>query len=431
MRILNKLPIKSDFFKNVLKLSSSSAFASVLTALALPVITRLFTKQDIGDFQLLYSIILLFGLLGPLKYEMAILLPKELEDRYHMVIVSFLVLGTFSLLLLVVFLFFGPEILRYLEAERLAGYEAWLVLGIFLTGMLQVVRYILILHKKFGDLARNRIYQMGVQHGVSIGWGWFSPSFLGLFAGYIVGVAVPVYLVLRRRLFHFRGFTWEKAKQLLYEYRKFPTFNTAAVFLNNFSLQLPVFMFAKFYDETIVAMYAIANQALVMPTITLIGTAVQQVYYQAASEAFQEHPRKLMGIYRQTLKKLSLVGLVPIGGVILLAPLLAGLIFGKEWSEAGVYMQILSLGIYFRLINSPIASALSIINRQEAGLVLIILSLALRFGAMYVFSDTPEQMLWALSISTALFYGFYNYSVYYYIRSAIRAHERGEGDERN
>ena len=44
MRILNKLPIKSDFFKNVLKLSSSSAFASVLTALALPVITRLFTK---------------------------------------------------------------------------------------------------------------------------------------------------------------------------------------------------------------------------------------------------------------------------------------------------------------------------------------------------------------------------------------------------
>ena len=94
-------------------------------------------------------------------------------------------------------------------------------------------------------------------------------------------------------------------------------------------------------------------------------------------------------------------------------------------------MQILSLGIYFRLINSPIASALSIINRQEAGLVLIILSLALRFGAMYVFSDTPEQMLWALSISTALFYGFYNYSVYYYIRSAIRAHERGEGDERN
>ncbi|MCB0291437.1 MAG: oligosaccharide flippase family protein [Calditrichaeota bacterium] len=430
MRILHKLPIKSDFFKNVLKLSSSSAFASVLTALALPVITRLFTKQDIGDFQLLYSIILLFGLLGPLKYEMAILLPKELEDRYHMVIVSFLVLGTFSLLLLV-FLFFGPEILRYLEAERLAGYEAWLVLGIFLTGMLQVVRYILILHKKFGDLARNRIYQMGVQHGVSIGWGWFSPSFLGLFAGYIVGVAVPVYLVLRRRLFHFRGFTWEKAKQLLYEYRKFPTFNTAAVFLNNFSLQLPVFMFAKFYDETIVAMYAIANQALVMPTITLIGTAVQQVYYQAASEAFQEHPRKLMGIYRQTLKKLSLVGLVPIGGVILLAPLLAGLIFGKEWSEAGVYMQILSLGIYFRLINSPIASALSIINRQEAGLVLIILSLALRFGAMYVFSDTPEQMLWALSISTALFYGFYNYSVYYYIRSAIRAHERGEGDERN
>ena len=63
------------------------------------------------------------------------------------------------------------------------------------------------------------------------------------------------------------------------------------------------------------------------------------------------------------------------------------------------------------------STTFSVINRQEVGLVLTLLSLVVRFAAMYVYRESPYGLLIALSVASALFYLFYNVSIYYFIKS--------------
>ncbi len=420
MAFWKKILPKSEFFKNVLKLFSSTVVAGLIQAGALTIITRLYSKADIGNYQLLLSIILIFGLIASLKYEQAIVLPKKEEDQDNLIVVSMLVLIGMSLFFLALFGLFDEPLLNLLDAGSISEYAVFIPIGIFLIGLLQVCRFILIRKKLFGDLAKNKVYQTTANQGLAIGWGAVSPSFIGLYAGYIFGILAPVGIVLSKKLFTLKYFTLSAARRLMNQYKKFPLFNTASIFLNNFSLQLPVFMFSNFFDADILGLYAIANQATVMP-INLIGASVAQVYYKEASERFNDGASALMNIYLQTVKKLTLIGLLPLAAIVTLAPYLAGIIFGEEWAVAGIYMQIISIGIYFRFINSPIATTFSIINRHEIALVLIAASVIIRYAAMYIFRENPISMLWALSIATAVFYAAYNLMVYWFIRKAIQA----------
>jgi len=397
--------------RNVLKLFSSTVAANAVRAVALLFITRIYTRADIGDFQTFFSIVIVLGMVASLKYEMAIVLPDKDEDADNLVIISFVTLLLFTCLVAVGFFLFRDAILGWLNAAALSNYVGLLIVGVFLTGLLQICRFLLIRYKRFNDLAFNKLYQSIFQQSVTIVWGLLTPSFLGLFFGYIIGALVPVWQVLRRKLFSFSRMSVIKFRQLIKQYKKFPLINTGSVFLNNFSLELPVFMFAAFFDPAAVGIYAIANQALVMP-VSLVGTSVQQVYYQAASEANNDHPGKILPVYLQTIKKLALLGGLMIGAIALLAPYLAGIIFGEAFADAGIYMAILAPAMFFRFLSSPVGATYSVINRQEVQVVLVAFSVMLRFIAMYLYRDHIIDMLWALSLSTAIFYAIYNYSLY-------------------
>ncbi|MCB0261888.1 MAG: oligosaccharide flippase family protein [Calditrichaeota bacterium] len=415
MRKLTEFYQKSEFFKNVLKLTSSSVFASIITFAALPVITRLYSKEDLGNFQILFSIIMIFGVVASLKYEMAIILPKDDDDARHLTIGSVLSVCFVSLMAALGFFLFDDFLFGLFDAVQLKGFSLFIGAGIFFTGLLQIVRYMLLRKKMFGELATNKIYQAASTQGVSIFWGFLQPNFSGLFAGFLIGTVIPIWLVWRKKIYHFNEISFSKLKKLLVYYRKFPLVNTSMVFLNNFSLELPVFMLSKFYGADVVGLYMLANRLSVIP-ISLVGTSVSQVYFQAASEAFNTNPSELNKIYQKTIRKLSLIGLIPTAAIFFLAPLLVGFIYGAEWTSAGVYMKIIIIGIYFRFVNSPISTTFSIIDRQELGLVLVAISVIIRFVAMYIFRDTAEQILWALSISSAIFYAVFNYFIYLAIK---------------
>jgi len=409
--LLNKIFGQSEFVNNVLKLFSSTVVANAIRAGALVIITRLYTGSDIGEFQTFFSISLIIGIVASLKYELAIVLPKEDTDADHLVVLSFLTLVVITLFAAVGIFFFQDNLLRVLNATALKAYSFLLLPAIFLMGLLQICRFLLIRYKRFNDLALNKLYQSAVHQGVTLSWGAIAPSFLGLFYGYIVGLCIPIWLVLRRRLFAVRHIRWFRMQELMAKYKKFPLINTGSVFLNNFSLELPVFMFAAYYDPTVVGIYAIANQAMVMP-VNLVGTSVQQVYFQAASEAYNEHPGKILPVYLSTLKRLFLLGGGLIGLIALLAPFLAGKVFGEAFSASGIYMAILAPAVFFRFLSSPIGATYSVINRQEVQVALIGASVIFRFVAMYVFREDVLHMLWALSVSTAVFYAVYNYWLY-------------------
>lgn len=413
---LSRLVPGSPFARNVLKLFYGTSLKSLITFLALPILTRLYTPEDIGLFQLLLSVSMTFSIVSTLKYEMAIVLPRRRREAEHLVVLTLLSLAMMTAVTAVLFALWGDPLLRLLKAPGLAPYKALAVAAIFATGLLQGVRYIQIREKQYGDLARNNVVQAVVTQAGSVGFGILQPTFLGLFGSYALGCLVSALAILHQaRVTRYRiRRRW--LRLLAWKHRQFPLISTIGMFIHELTIELPVFMFSGFYGAQVVGYYALAHRLLSTP-MNLIQTSVGQVYFQEASAAFQQSPARLLRVYLVTIRRLALVGLVPLVLALVAAPPLVRILLGEQWATSGVYIQIIVFGLYFGFINGPIGTTYAVIGRQEIILYLRIASIALRFGSMYLLRRDPVLMLWASSLSMSLYYIVCNFMVYVAVKA--------------
>jgi O-antigen/teichoic acid export membrane protein len=122
-----------------------------------------------------------------------------------------------------------------------------------------------------------------------------------------------------------------------------------------------------FFSSIIVGHFALGNRLLGIPS-ALLGHAVAQVFFQRASELRSSNSNlteAVEGAFRQLVN----VSLFPAMLLTLMGRDLVVLIFGSQWAEAGLYLQILSVGAFFQFIFSPISTLFVVIERQDLALV--------------------------------------------------------------
>lgn len=406
---------KTEFNQNIFRMFTGTSLGTLITFASMPILTRLYSQEDFGNFQLLLSIVVLFASIGSLKYEVAIVLPKDKKKSDEIATLSFLLLAFTTAIFALLFIVLGDTILTLLNASALNNFVFFIIIGIFFTGFYQVTENIVVKNKQFNVLSNNKIFKSLITNGGGITAALIKPTFTGLYSSQLLSNIIVSLTNIYKSKFKLVKMSKEKITNLFKEYKKFALFNTPLVFINTYSLQLPIFLITFYFGAGTVGLYMIADRLLITP-LNVIGQSFQKVYLKEASDAHYKGKGELLKVYKSTVKKLSLIGLAPLIIVFVAAPFAVDLVLGDEWREAGVYMQILMIGFYFRFINSPISSTFSIINKQEIGLIIIIFSLLLRWGAMVMFSQTIYSMLIALTISTSIFYIMYNAVIFYYIK---------------
>ncbi len=416
-KIFNKIlsAFTTEFSKNIVKVFSGSAIAYLIGFLSLPLITRLYSAADIGTYQVLLSVIVLFSTISALKFETAIVLPKEDSEANTIAVVTLLSVVVTTLIFGILFLLAGEQILELLKKPELSNLTGLIVLGIFFNGIYLSMQYLYIRRKEFGKLSKNRIVEASATGGGSVILGFLKFDYMGIFLSKIAGVVIASLMIFRNTgLNIFKNTGMGEIKAVVKKYKKFPLVNTPMVLLNTLSLELPVFMISIFFDAGIIGLYALARRVLSLP-LSMIGRSFSQVYLQAASDAYNQGCEELEKVYISTVKKLALIGIAPVI-ISLFAPWIFEIVFGPDWVEAGVYLQLMIFWLYFQFINSPISTTYSIINKQEIGLFIILLSIILRFVVMYLFSENAREMILALSLATGVFYIIFNFSIYMTIK---------------
>lgn len=410
-RIRAFLSRRSEFFKNVARVSLGQIGATALTFLAVPIVARLYAPADFGSVQLMLSIIGTLVVLSTWKYEMVIVIADDESESRAATLLCLVVIGSTSLAFLAGFLTGGDALLRYFDAEQLQPYAPLLALGVMTSALLVVARSHLIAKKKFSTYSTNSIAQVASTQTLSISWGLLRPDFFGLFASQILGQVVSTALAFLRVPLRLRGIGLPRALEVAKKHRKFPLVNTPGVFVNTLGSELPVFLLARFFDADILGFYMLTNRLLNQPML-LLGQAVAKVYLNSAAEAGREGGESLLRLYTRTLSRLALLGLVPAAVVVFLGPLAVEIVLGSEWEAVGRYMQILMVLKYSQFISAPLSTTLSVVGRQELGVYVMVASTIMRFAAMYWFSDTPESMLLALSVSGTLANAIYVFVPY-------------------
>lgn len=409
---------QSDFTKNVMRLAGSSTVAIAITLVSLPIITRIYTPEDFGQFQILLSTIGVLSVITSFRYEMAIVLPKGRNEASAVYTLALIFLFLTTLLITLAFFFFGGAFLRLLNAEVLEPYLFLMCIAIFLAGLVQVLRYAITREKRFKELGSNRVIETASAQGMKISLGLLSPTFLSLFISQVAGYVLSIVLAVKYKKTSL-SLSRRKLSWALKKYHRFILYNTPAVLVNTVALQLPVFMIARYFGPEFVGYYVLAIKLIEVP-LKIVGNAISQVYYKQAADIYHSGPENLLRLYRRTVTKLSVLMIVPTIFVVVLAEPIVPYILGQNWSEVGSIMTFLVVWKFFEFINYPVSSTLTVINEQHIDLGLkLVFSLGLRFSALVLFNDSQIQFLIALAASASCYYIIFNIVAYQRVKRRL------------
>lgn len=405
------------FASDVLKLTSGTVLAQVISILAAPLMTRLFSPQTFGAVLLFTSITGVMSVVVCLRYDRSIIVPATDRDAAALLGVSTLAV---ILVTAVSSLILAPPVksllLARLQAGNLGPY-LWLCPAyVFFYGLLISLSTWATRKKHFSTITFSSLAGSVTYVGFSLTAGFMGYRGGGtLIVGTFLGLLISVLPLLARTWRDcwpqlFKALTLAHMREMLHRYHRFPKYGTGAAILYSLSWELPAFFLSGFFSMQVVGQYALGNRLIRMP-MTFIGLNIARVFSQRAAEA--RHHGTLAPLVDRTFQLLVVIGLFPFLLLTLVGRDLFGLVFGTPWEEAGVYTQILSLWAFFWFISFPLGSVLDILDEQAFELRMNIVILGSRLAALAIgcYTGNPRVALACFAGTGVLVYAYYSLAI--------------------
>lgn len=361
----NLLP-KSKLGREISVLISGSAGAQLITLIGAPILTRLYPPESFGNLAVYSSILSLSVVISCLRFELAIPLPKDDLEAANTTILSLLLVIFSALVFSILIPFLGKPITSALNLEFFLP-QLWFVpAGILLNGTYSVFNYWAIRKKTFSAMAGTKVTQSATSFLVTLSAYQFGTTALlvGHMLGQSIGTSKLGYLAFSETVF--KKISWTGIKKVAHKYRDFPIYSTWEGFANTAGMQLPPLLFAGIFGNSAAGLYFLAHRVLTVP-MQLIGSSIGQVFLSSAAEARRtgELGKLGAGLYQ----KLSHIGVPPMVLIMLVGPDLFQLVFGPEWTQAGVFARWMAPWLCFVFIGSPMSTLFAILGKQKSGMI--------------------------------------------------------------
>ena len=393
-----------NFVNNVVKITSGSFFGQLTFALTTPIITRIYDPDVFGYFAIYSAVVRIVSAISSLRYEMALLISKKEKDANHLFLISvvsvfitsfcaYLTLSIFSL-----FNFFDTL------SNLIGSYKEVICLGIFLWGLINIFNSSETRSDRFANIGILKFIRPFVTALVTIVYGLtIKSSYFGLFIGDLIGTLIGLLFVFFRNMGYyklniFKNISFEHIFFLIKKYKRFPLFGTWEVLINSLMIQLPVILISNFQPVAVVGFFALANRILLMP-MTLFNSGVSQVFLKNASDnkSFFEVNK----LIKKTLRRLLMLSVFPLIVIILVGEDLFLVVFGKNWSDAGKYIEILSWWGFSAFLVQPLSQLIYVYEKQKEALIISLGRLFARLGTLCYCLILDQDI-----ISTLMYFSF-------------------------
>jgi O-antigen/teichoic acid export membrane protein len=398
----------THFFRGALMIAGATAAGQLITMIASPIITRLYTPAEYGTFAVAGTLLSLLIALACLRYEMAVPLPRSDVNAASVLLVCFGLIALIGVGLFPAMWLFGAPIFRALGAPELADYQWLLPVGVVAGGLLAALGAWMLRIKAFQAVAQSRIIQSGAGTGLQIGLGLIGAGALGLLLGWVAGLAAAVarlaWVTWRSSAESIRGVTRPAVRAAASRYRRFPILSSPSTAINIIGLEAPLLWVVATYGLESGGQFALAQRIVALPVFVLAG-AVGQVYFAEAARLGREEPGRLLGFYRRATGTLLLVATGPFVLGMLTAPIVFPVLFGDAWAVAGLYAAILAPSYLLQFVAWPTGGTLDVLERQDLHLMREVGRVVLVGGAV-VLSTAAQlsalQAVIALSVAGSI-----------------------------
>ena len=388
--------VRGSVFQNILILVLGASSAKLLGFAAIPIITRLYSPEDLGLLAIFASLVSMLLPLTTLRYVIAIPLPRRDEMAINILVLCLGVSSAVTFLALSLFWIFGSEIFGFFSAEKIAPLWPLLIVGLYAETAFEALTMWATRKKAFREIARTHIAQSFAGAVTKIGLGLLSATPGGLIAGQVVQQSGGVVFLLGRFRTAFSlissEVTFKRLRHVFYYYREIPIYRLPSQMVLILSSQIPLLFAALVYDIQDVGQISLAFMAIMTP-VNLLAQTAGTAFFGEVSRVGRTNPARIL--------KITVLILLIFG------PDLFELAFGGEWRIAGQYAQLLSIYLFAQLVTQPTMNVLTIFNKHSIFLRINLYRAAITTIIIFVCygMELPaDQFILIFSITMALFF---------------------------
>lgn len=390
-------------------LVGGTAAAHCITAIAMPISTRLFTPEDFSAASVFSSLVGIFVVVACLRFDVAVSLPEADEEAVNLVALSAMcALGAAGLLSLAI-AFIPDSALLIFGQPTLLPYLWLLPAAILMGGLYLALQMWFVRRKGFGAIARSRIVQSSAAATGQIGLGVAGYAPLGLIVGQMLNYGAGSVTLAARFIADERALlrrvSLSGMAKAFKAYERFPRYSIWEALANAASIYVPLLLIASLADGPEAGYLTLAIFLLQAP-MALIGTSVGQVYLSGAPEAMREgriaaYTTDMVGGLVRTVSG-------PLVFLAIVSPSAFDVVFGQGWTRSGILVAWMTPWFLMQFLSSPVSTAVHVTGRQRTAMVLQLGGLALRAGSVAAAAAVwPRFISEAYALSGFLFYAVY------------------------
>jgi len=414
---------KSSFIRDGVTLVSGNVWAQAIAFVSYLVLSRLFSPEDFGLYNIFYSYIEVLVIVSTCKYELAIVLAdndREAAAVGRLALRLNTIISVVLLTALLVLVLLGR--CEALASTRLSSLNPMLALLIppmvFLCGTSRVYSFTLNRFRRFSSIALSEVVgsTSGVLLKVLLGLPRLASTLwhtVGLPLGTVLGRACAnVNLAWRwRRLDLPRDISGDERRRAAARFRNFPLYTMPKDLINSLSYNLPFLWLALYFDKAEVGLFAMALTCTFRP-VNIFNTAFEKLLYVRIAERVREH-QTIRADLRRFVLIINAIALPVFAVAFFFGDDICSFLFGRRWNDCGYYIRCLLPWVYVVLTSSSLMFISNVFGRQrtEFGfyIVLFLLRLAAMVAGLYFGSFRLAILLFAaagaaVSLSLLLWY---------------------------
>jgi O-antigen/teichoic acid export membrane protein len=362
MRLPNLL-ISSTFTRNLLTLITGNTIALIIPIILYPLLSRIFTPEDYALFGVYFSVYIFLEIASAGRYELAVVIPKKDSDAMNLVAGSLLISLGYSILILILVIFFREWLAQKLNNPGLADWLFILPPSLLLVSISKLCNNWLIRRKQFKASSINKASQKLAETFAQLILGILKTGnglVLGDATGRLFNAFFSFYQSIHSGLQR-SHVDIKTIKALLKQYVEFPKFGILPAMLNTLAGMLPVFIISAYYSAEISGSFNFSRIILSVP-FALISAGISQVLMQQVSERRNNQETISAELFSLAIKlaMLSVLGIIVLWAA---APQLFEFIFGIKWKQSGEFTSILIFSYAITFIISPFSILLSVLGK--------------------------------------------------------------------
>ncbi|HEE1486925.1 TPA: type 8 capsular polysaccharide synthesis protein Cap8K [Staphylococcus aureus] len=341
----------------------SSGIAQVILIITTPIITRLYSPTEFGEFTIFSNIAMILIPIINARYDLLIVNTKNDRSANILSQISFLISLLILLILIPIF-----AISAWLYPNFILDF-IFIIIMLFLVSVTNIFTNYLNKERKYKVLSLINVFRAGSMALLQIIFGLLALGSLGLIIGFSLSYIAGITLGYKTFKKHFNIVRdKEETKALFLENKNQLVYSTPSILLNSLSFSVVVFFIGILYTNTEVGIYGMAIRVLGIP-VTIISLGLSKIFMQQANDYYIEY-----GNFRNLLLKFS--SILIIVSIILYVPLylfseeLVNILLGHSWVDAITVIKIVIPLFVIRLIVSTVSLSVIVLQKQQLELIL-------------------------------------------------------------